>query len=133
MSLSPSNDILEDEIFKPRDIDPDSETIGRLLERFGEKIILLAMEDVEYSIAVGYYLQLLDSLCAHFVTDEHGICFRILIQVLKLKTITLHHEADKKKYDAKFKAKVAIEALKEHETLDKVAARYELSPVMISC
>ena len=39
----------------------------------------------------------------------------------------------RKKYDAKFKAKVAIEALKEHETLDKVAAMYELSPVMISC
>lgn len=86
MSLSPSNDILEDEIFKPRDLDPDSEAIGRLLERFGEKIILSAMEDVEYSIAVGYYLQLLDSLCAHFVTEEHGICFRILIQVLKLKS-----------------------------------------------
>lgn len=31
--------------------------------------------------------------------------------MLKLKTITLRHEADKKKYDAKFKAKVDIEAL----------------------
>ena len=37
-----------------------------------------------------------------------------------------------KKYDAKFKAKVAIEALKERETLNELAAKYELSPVMIS-
>ena len=38
----------------------------------------------------------------------------------------------RKKYDAKFKAKVAIEALKERETLNELAAKYELSPVMIS-
>ena len=38
----------------------------------------------------------------------------------------------RKKYDAKFKAKVDIEALKERETLNELAARYELSPVMIS-
>lgn len=39
----------------------------------------------------------------------------------------------RKKYGAKVKAKVDIEAIKERETLDKLAARYELSPVMISC
>ena len=39
----------------------------------------------------------------------------------------------RKKYDAKVKAKVGIEALKERETLNELAARYELSPVMISC
>ncbi len=38
----------------------------------------------------------------------------------------------RKKYDAKFKAKVAIEAIKERETLNELAAKYELSPVMIS-
>jgi len=38
----------------------------------------------------------------------------------------------RKKYDAKFKAKVAIEALKERETLNQLAAKYEVSPVMIS-
>ena len=38
----------------------------------------------------------------------------------------------RKKYDAKFKAKVAMEVLKEHETLNELAIRYELSPVMIS-
>ena len=38
----------------------------------------------------------------------------------------------RKKYDAKFKAKVAIEALKDRETLSELAAKYEVSPVMIS-
>lgn len=38
----------------------------------------------------------------------------------------------RKKYDAKFKAKVAIEALKERETLNELAEKYELAPVMIS-
>lgn len=38
----------------------------------------------------------------------------------------------RKKYDAKFKAKVAIEAIKERETLNKLAVKYEVSPVMNS-
>ena len=38
----------------------------------------------------------------------------------------------RKKYDAKFKAKVALEAIKECETLNELAVRYEVSPVMIS-
>ena len=42
------------------------------------------------------------------------------------------HERNKKKYDAKFKAKVALEAIKERETLNKLAVKYEVSPVMIS-
>ena len=39
---------------------------------------------------------------------------------------------NRKKYDAKFKAKVVIEAIKERETLSELAAKYEVSPVMIS-
>ena len=38
----------------------------------------------------------------------------------------------RKKYDAKFKAKVAIEAIKERETLNELAAKYGVFPVMIS-
>ena len=38
----------------------------------------------------------------------------------------------RKKYDSSFKAKVAIEAIRERETLCELAAKYELSPVMIS-
>jgi len=38
----------------------------------------------------------------------------------------------RKKYDAKFKAKVAIEAIKEREALNELAAKYGVSPVMIS-
>ena len=38
----------------------------------------------------------------------------------------------RKKYDSSFKAKVAIEAIRERETLNELAAKYELSPVMIS-
>ena len=38
----------------------------------------------------------------------------------------------RKKYDAKFKAKVAIEAIKERETLSVLAAKFGVSPVMIS-
>lgn len=38
----------------------------------------------------------------------------------------------RKKYDAKFKVKVALEAIKERETLNELAVKYEVSPVMIS-
>ncbi len=38
----------------------------------------------------------------------------------------------RRKYDAKFKAQVAIEAIKERETLSEFAAKFELLPVMIS-
>lgn len=71
MSLFPPNSILEEEIFTPRNMGPDCDIIGGLLYRFGDKFILSALEDGEYAIAVEHYLQLLDSLTAHFVADEH--------------------------------------------------------------
>ena len=42
------------------------------------------------------------------------------------------HERNKEKYDAEFKAQVALEAIKERETLNELAVKYEVSPVMIS-
>lgn len=41
-------------------------------------------------------------------------------------------KTSRKKYDAKFKAKVAIEAIKERETLSELAVKYDVSQVMIS-
>ena len=38
----------------------------------------------------------------------------------------------RKKYDAKFKAKVALEAIKERENLNKLSVKHEVSPVLIS-
>ena len=38
----------------------------------------------------------------------------------------------RKKYDVKFTAKVALEAIKQRETLNELAVKYEISPVMIS-
>lgn len=38
----------------------------------------------------------------------------------------------RRKFDAKFKAKVAIESIKERETLNELAAKYEVSPTQIS-
>ena len=37
----------------------------------------------------------------------------------------------KRKFDASFKTKVAIESIKESETLSSLATKYEISPVMI--
>lgn len=38
----------------------------------------------------------------------------------------------RKRYDAKFKARVALDAIRERETLNELAAKYEISPVIIS-
>ena len=67
--------ILEEEVFSSRNLGPDCSTIGDLLYDYGEKFILAALEDGEYAIAVDHYLQLLDSLCAHFISDEHWCWF----------------------------------------------------------
>ncbi|NRA51726.1 MAG: transposase [Phaeodactylibacter sp.] len=38
----------------------------------------------------------------------------------------------RRRHSAEFKFKVAVEALREHQTLSQLASRYELSPVQIS-
>ena len=75
MSIFQPTIILEEEIFTAGILDPDCSTIGRLLYDYDEKFILSALEDGEYAIAVDHYLQLLDSLCAHFISDEHWCWF----------------------------------------------------------
>lgn len=75
MNILPPNNILEEEIFAPHNLDPDCDIIGQLLFRFGDKFILSALEDGEYAIAVEHYLQLLDSLTVHFIEDEHWTFF----------------------------------------------------------
>ena len=42
-----------------------------MLYDYGEKFILSALEDGEYAVAVGNYLQMLESLTRHFIADEH--------------------------------------------------------------
>lgn len=61
MSLFPPNNILEKEIFTPRNLGPDCDIIGGLLYRFGDMFILS--------------LQMLDSLTTHFIADEHWCWF----------------------------------------------------------
>lgn len=74
MRLFPQNNILK-EIFAPHNLGPDCNTIGRLLYDYGEKFILAALKDGEYAIAVGNYLQMLESLTRHFIADEHWCWF----------------------------------------------------------
>lgn len=75
MSIFPPNSILEEEIFKQCNLGPDCDIIGGLLYRFGDMFILSALEDGQYALAVDNYLQLLDSLTAHFIADEHWCWF----------------------------------------------------------
>ena len=75
MSLFPPNNILEEEIFTQSNLGLDCDIIGGLLYRFSDMFILSALEDGQYAVAVDNYLQLLDSLTAHFIADEHWCWF----------------------------------------------------------
>lgn len=66
---------MEEDVFIPRNIDWECETIGQQLFAYGEKFIEPALADGIYSFAVQRYLQMLDSLTAHFVEDEHWTYF----------------------------------------------------------
>ena len=75
MSVFPPNNILEEEIFSPRNLNADCDTIGDLLYDYAAKFIFPALEDEVFSFAVENYLQVLDSLTAHFIADEHWCWF----------------------------------------------------------
>lgn len=71
MHLFTPDPIMEEDVFISRNLDWECETIGQLLFTYGEKFIEPALADGMYSFAVQRYLQMLDSLTAHFVSDEH--------------------------------------------------------------
>ena len=63
--------ILEDEIFIPGNINWECDHIGQMLFDYCEKFIEPALKDGMYSLAVKWYLQMLDSLTVHYIQDEH--------------------------------------------------------------
>lgn len=71
MNLFALDPILEEEIFIHRNLDWECDRIGLLLFECGEKFIEPALKDGMYSLAVKWYLQMLDSLAAHYIQDEH--------------------------------------------------------------
>ena len=75
MHLFTPDQILEEDVFIPGNLDWECETIGQLLFEYGEKFIEPALADGMYSLAVRCYLQMLDSLTVHFVEDEHWTYF----------------------------------------------------------
>ena len=54
--------------------------------------------------------------------------------MVKIKVINLDQvrRGKRRKFSAEYKAKVALAAIREHETLKELSARFEVSPIMIS-
>lgn len=53
--------------------------------------------------------------------------------MVKIKVINLDQVmSGSGKFSAEYKAKVALAAIREHETLKELSARFEVSPIMIS-
>lgn len=69
------NPILEEKVFTQGNLDEDCGSIGFFLECFGEDHIFPALMDERFDEAVDLYLQMLDSLCEHFIEDEHWCWF----------------------------------------------------------
>lgn len=67
--LFPVNQAIES-IFSPENIDEDCDTITRLMLPV-ENAIEQYLFDGDYAGAVEMFLQLVDSMCYHFVADEH--------------------------------------------------------------
>lgn len=71
MNLFAPDPILKEGILIPRNFDWESDHLGQLLFEYGEKFNELALKDGMYSLAVKWYLQMLDSLTVHYIQDEH--------------------------------------------------------------
>ena len=71
--LFPVNQAIES-IFLPKNIDEDCDTISRLMLPV-ENAIELYLFDGDYAGAVEIFLQLVDSMCYHFVAEEHWYYF----------------------------------------------------------
>ena len=67
--LFPVNQAIES-IFSPKNIDKDCRSISRLMLPV-ENAIEQYLSDGDFAGAVEMFLQLLDSMCYHFVADEH--------------------------------------------------------------
>lgn len=67
--LFPVNQAIES-IFSPKNIDKDCRSISRLMMPV-ENAIEQYLFDGMYADAVELFLQLVDSMCYHFVADEH--------------------------------------------------------------
>ena len=73
MGLFEQNQMLE-EIFAPSNRDEDCRRISRMLMPV-ENAVEQYLGDGEYGEAVELYLQMVDTMCEHFVADEHWCWF----------------------------------------------------------
>ena len=73
MGLFERNEML-DEIFAPANCDEDCRRISRMLTPV-ENAVEQYLWDGEYGEAVELFLQLVDTMCEHFVADEHWCWF----------------------------------------------------------
>ncbi len=73
MNLFEKNRMLE-EIFAPVNRDEDCRGISRMLTPV-ENAVELYLWDGEYGEAVELFLQMVDTMCEHFVADEHWCWF----------------------------------------------------------
>ena len=75
--LFPVNQAIES-IFSPKNIDKDCRSISSLMPPV-ENAIELYLFDGMYADAVEMFLRLVDSMCYHFVADEHWNYFDAFI------------------------------------------------------
>lgn len=70
-ALFTPNAVLEEEALVLRNLDWECDRRAQMLFEYGEKFIEPALKDGMYSLAVKWYLQMLDLLTVHFIQDEY--------------------------------------------------------------